>query len=112
MVCRALSADGGKAIQLRAPRPFSGRAIWITGTDGVGWGWPAIEKFQSGAPDFGASKSGGTGFRHCLILLADASAHAYGPDNVAAAFQWNASGEDHHPAVIGSVNAEELIAGL
>ncbi len=47
-----------------------------------------------------------------LILLARTAADADGADHVAVLLQRNAAGENHDAAVIGTVNAEELLARL
>jgi hypothetical protein len=47
-----------------------------------------------------------------VILNSGSATDANGADDFAFLFEWDASGEDHHFAVIGCVDAEELIAGL
>src|SRR5664280_111213 len=47
-----------------------------------------------------------------VVLLARATAHADRAHDFSAAFQWNASGEDHDLAIVGDMNAEELSARL
>ena len=54
----------------------------------------------------------GAGLGHCLILLAHAAADADCAHHFAASFQGDAAGEDHHTAVVGSMDAEKLVAGL
>src|SRR5579862_8782952 len=47
-----------------------------------------------------------------MILGSQAPAYADGAHNLSVALEWNAAGEDHDPAVVGNVYAEELIAAL
>src|SRR3954453_2652456 len=54
----------------------------------------------------------GACFGDGLILLAQAAADADGSHDFIAAFERNSAGENHHAAVVGSVDAEELVAGL
>lgn len=54
----------------------------------------------------------GAGFGDGVILLSGAAADADGANDLAILAQRNSTGEDHDAAVIGDVNAEELIARL
>ena len=47
-----------------------------------------------------------------VILFAGASADADGTDYFSFLLEWDAAGEDHDLAVVGGVDAEELISGL
>jgi hypothetical protein len=51
-------------------------------------------------------------FGYCVILFAGASTDADGAYDFAIFLKRDAAGEDHHFAVIGGVDAEELVAGL
>src|ERR1700730_11176037 len=50
--------------------------------------------------------------RHRLVLLAAAAADANGARNLAVHLDRDAAREDHHPAVVRCVDAEELVARL
>src|SRR4030081_1951149 len=52
------------------------------------------------------------GFGYRVILFAGSSADADGADDFAVLLQGDASGEDHDLAVVGGVDAEELVARL
>jgi hypothetical protein len=47
-----------------------------------------------------------------VVLISGASADADGPYDFAVFLERDASGEDHHFAVVGGVDAEELAARL
>jgi hypothetical protein len=55
---------------------------------------------------------GDASFGYGVILDSGAATDANGADDFAFLFEGNASGEDHYFAVIGCVDAEELIARL
>src|SRR5689334_14242011 len=52
------------------------------------------------------------GFRHGVVLVAGAAADADRADDFPVTFQGDAAGEDHDFPVVGSVDSEELAAGL
>ena len=47
-----------------------------------------------------------------VVLIAGASGDADGADYLAVLLDGDAAGEDHDLAIVGGVDAEELIAGL
>ena len=47
-----------------------------------------------------------------MVVFADAAGDADGADDFAVLFDGDAAGEDHDLAVVGGVDAEELVAGL
>src|SRR5580693_7115462 len=49
---------------------------------------------------------------YCVILFAGASTDADCADDFTLLLERNAAGKDHNLAVVGGVDAEELIAGL
>src|SRR5215471_1454657 len=49
---------------------------------------------------------------HSVVVLASAAAYAHCADNLSAALQRNAAGEDHDASMIGDVNSEKLVAAL
>ena len=55
---------------------------------------------------------GGAGFGDGVVLFAAAAGDADGADDLVAAFEGDASGEDHDAAVVGDVDAVEVSAGL
>ncbi len=52
------------------------------------------------------------GFGYCVILSAGAAAYSDCTDYFAVLLEGDAAGEDHDLAVVGGVDAEELVAGL
>src|SRR5690349_976047 len=64
------------------------------------------------APVACSTKGCGAGFRHRLILLTRAAAHANGTDDLPGAFERNAARKDHDAAAVGGMNAVELRTGL
>jgi hypothetical protein len=52
------------------------------------------------------------GFGDGVVLIARAAAYTDGSDDFAILLKRDATGEDHHFAVVGGVDAEELAAGL
>src|SRR5690242_14937108 len=60
----------------------------------------------------GALERSGPGFGDGLVLIARTATDADGTHDHAVAHERHASGEDRHPAVIGGVDAEELLRRL
>jgi hypothetical protein len=48
-------------------------------------------------------------FSNRLILLSAATAHANPSYNFAVLLEWDATGKDHHLAVVRDVDSEELV---
>jgi hypothetical protein len=69
---------------------------------------------MNGAPGVsdGRLEGGCAGFGYGLVLLAAASGDADGSDDFAVLLEGDAASKDHDLAVIGGVDAEELLAGL
>src|SRR5262245_27206129 len=53
-----------------------------------------------------------SGLGDCVVLFTRSAAHPDGSNYHSILLQWNAAGKDHHPAIIGSMNSEELAARL
>src|SRR5271170_2561110 len=68
----------------------------------------------SGAFSFGKEflESGCACFGYRVVLLSGATTNSDGTDDFAVLFERDAAGEDHDLAVVGGVDAEELVAGL
>ena len=64
-----------------------------------------------GAKRLGVERCCG-GFGDSLVLLAGTSTDSDSSNDLPASFERNAAGEDHYAAVIGGVDAEELVAAL
>src|ERR1700743_2471254 len=60
----------------------------------------------------GVSERRGARFGDGMILVAGTATDSDGTDDLAVPLERNAPGEDHDLSIVGSVNAEELSAGL
>jgi hypothetical protein len=73
--------------------------------------WHGVRSFVVQQPPVWL-EGGCTCFGYCVILFTGASTDADCADDFTLFLERNAAGKDHNLAVVGGVDAEELVAGL